>query len=201
MECSDGINKDDLLKAFGIAWHFNRLDVAAYFIRDTRIAEAIGQKKERGHFYGSIMMHIAKVGDHETLDIMLQQCGVDLDIQDNSGYTALMLATRQANPDVVKILLARGASLTVTNIFGNTAKDIAKMKRHLMLRTAEDVERSEEVAALLEEEKNRRAQVLPLIELCRQSVHRQLIGSHAVDDDINKLPVPGMVKEYIKFND
>ena len=56
----------------------------------------------------------------------LLKSGVDLDEQNNDGYTALMVASMHGNEDVVKLLLKSGASLNTKSDYGDTALDLAR---------------------------------------------------------------------------
>ncbi|GHA17414.1 hypothetical protein GCM10008090_28880 [Arenicella chitinivorans] len=76
--------------------------------------------------------------------------GVDIDHVNKKGNTMLMLAARRSHPELVKLLLARGADPKVRNAEGLTALDIAvkegrrltkfwKRKAHLKQRYAETI--------------------------------------------------------------
>lgn len=195
---SHGHDKD-LVKVLETALSFDRLDVATYLIRDVGVPidegadhfygyslliRTAGNNQpeicrlllERGadlsvtDCYGiSPLMYAAMVGDRQTVEVLLRHRGVDLDVKDNRGDTALMWAARHGCPDIVRILMARGASMTVRNIWGRTARDIAVVNRQVLagrvteghwLQTNEDLQRigkcNEEVMGLLEEEEKRR---------------------------------------------
>lgn len=51
--------------------------------------------------------------------------GLDINAADNSGYTPLMLAALRGNVEVVRLLLEKGADLSLKNRHGQTAADLA----------------------------------------------------------------------------
>lgn len=68
-------------------------------------------------------------GDAEMVTELLQQ-GVDANLQDGQGYTALMMAAREGSPDVVGQLLAHGAKVYLRNLYGETAVMLAAYNGH-----------------------------------------------------------------------
>ena len=59
-----------------------------------------------------------------TIDAVLK-AGVDINHVDKKGNTMLMLAARRSHPELIKLLMARGADPQVTNSEGFTAMNIA----------------------------------------------------------------------------
>ena len=59
-----------------------------------------------------------------TIDAVLKE-GVKVNHADKKGNTMLMLAARRSHPELVKLLMARGADPNLTNNQGHTALDIA----------------------------------------------------------------------------
>ncbi|NXN94070.1 KANK4 protein, partial [Rhinopomastus cyanomelas] len=77
---------------------------------------------------------------HERDDMVraLLSCQADVNLQDHEGTTALMVACRQGNTDIVKLLLAQpGCLVTLTDKGGNSAMSLAQRAAH------------EDIAALL----------------------------------------------------
>ena len=56
---------------------------------------------------------------------LLLEHGAEVDIQDNDGGTALILASGNGNINIVKLLLVTGADPNFKNIVGDTALDMA----------------------------------------------------------------------------
>lgn len=61
---------------------------------------------------------------------LLIQHGADVNLQDDQGYTALMLAARTNRPEVVRFLLGHSANPELTNHEGKTALAIAQSSNH-----------------------------------------------------------------------
>ena len=57
-----------------------------------------------------------KNGDAEAVVDLLRQ-GVDPDVLDEQGYTALMMASREGSAEVVRQLLAHGAKVYKRNLY------------------------------------------------------------------------------------
>jgi len=56
--------------------------------------------------------------------------GVDLDVQDNEGDTALTWAAYKSNKEIVELLITAGASLNVQDNDGNTALILSLFKNN-----------------------------------------------------------------------
>ena len=67
--------------------------------------------------YGMTALHYVANGGYQPCALELIENGnANMDIKDNDGQTALMLAsTRQASVEVAKLLIAKGADLDITN--------------------------------------------------------------------------------------
>ncbi len=59
--------------------------------------------------------------------------GVDKNVQDRQGKTALMHAVTNEHNEVVELLLREGAQIAIRNLAGNTALSIATQKAHTAL--------------------------------------------------------------------
>ncbi len=56
---------------------------------------------------------------------LIDDGGLDINTADNSGYTPLMLAAIRGNKEVVRLLLQKGADVSLKNARGQTAADLA----------------------------------------------------------------------------
>ena len=76
--------------------------------------------------------------EREAMVRALLACQADVNLQDEQGSTALMVACRQGSTDMVRLLLAQpGCQLALTDKDGDTALSIAQRSAH------------EDIAALL----------------------------------------------------
>ncbi|XP_071421463.1 KN motif and ankyrin repeat domain-containing protein 4 isoform X1 [Pithys albifrons albifrons] len=85
---------------------------------------------------------------HERDDMVraLLSCQADVNLQDEEGTTALMVACRQGNVDIVRLLLAQpGCQITLTDKGGNSALSLARGDIAALLRA--HVERSPSLSA------------------------------------------------------
>ena len=71
----------------------------------------------------------AAIGDRQTL-MRLDSTGVDLNVGDYDGRTALHLAASEGHLDVVKFLVSRGVRINVTDRWNNTPLSDAKREKH-----------------------------------------------------------------------
>ena len=68
--------------------------------------------------------------DQTDIVTLLLDSGVDIDaLSPDSGHTALMVAARRLNEDMVELLLKRGADLEIKDGKGRTAIDVARDAR------------------------------------------------------------------------
>lgn len=63
----------------------------------------------------------AKTGDTAQLKVLLDKPGVDINVKDEEGNTALILAANFGDVQSTRLLLAHGAAVNVKNSVGNTA--------------------------------------------------------------------------------
>ncbi|PIP95983.1 MAG: hypothetical protein COW00_19620 [Bdellovibrio sp. CG12_big_fil_rev_8_21_14_0_65_39_13] len=73
----------------------------------------------------------AKNGDLEILKSLLDK--VDINIQNDLGETALIVAASMGQLEVVKCLIQNGADKDVTDMFGSSAYDMAKLNGHILV--------------------------------------------------------------------
>lgn len=67
--------------------------------------------------------------DADAVGQMLRH-GMDANVQDEQGYTALMMAAREGSPEVAGLLLKHGARVYLKNRFGETAVMLAAFNGH-----------------------------------------------------------------------
>ena len=79
--------------------------------------------------FGQNALHMH--GKPGIVQLLISSGGVDVDAVDGRNYTALMWAATYNFKTIVKMLLSRGASLTVEdNVLGYTARSIASLRMH-----------------------------------------------------------------------
>ena len=66
------------------------------------------------------LLHNAKTGNIERMEKSLEQ-GVDIDMKNEAGSTALMIATYSRQVEAVEFLCKKGANLNIQNSNGATA--------------------------------------------------------------------------------
>ncbi len=76
----------------------------------------------------------AESGDTVKVAESLNQ-GIEVNVTDENGQTALMLAADEGHVDTVKLLLQRGASIDLQNKLGGTALMLASFNGHLEIMT------------------------------------------------------------------
>jgi ankyrin repeat protein len=117
---------------------------------------------------GQLLRQAAERGDAAAVTGLLDgPSPPQMDAKDNYGWTALVVAARQGNRDVVELLLDRQADINAQTVYGETAltctaayghRDVVELlvrrgadtnAQNRMGRTAEDVAKTEEIRALL----------------------------------------------------
>jgi ankyrin repeat protein len=66
----------------------------------------------------------ARKGNLEAVERFLR-AGMDINVRNRQGMTALCVAAANGHDDIVSLLAARGANLDLTDRFGNTPVDMA----------------------------------------------------------------------------
>jgi len=74
----------------------------------------------------TVLMGVSSNGLTKFVTLLLLEENANVDIQDQSGHTALMCASQHGHADIVALLLLRNADTQLQNEFGETAFDIAK---------------------------------------------------------------------------
>jgi ankyrin repeat protein len=79
------------------------------------------------YYQESILVHGLKF-HNKSLELVkfLVKKGIDVNLQDNEGYTALMLAVKNNLADIVKYLLDNGAKIDIKDFDGKTVLDYIK---------------------------------------------------------------------------
>ncbi|MBR5895928.1 MAG: ankyrin repeat domain-containing protein [Akkermansia sp.] len=73
---------------------------------------------------GFTAMHWAAWSGMPYCTLLLAEAGLDINAQEGNGFTPLMLAAMRGNNEVVRMLLALGASTELRNVGGQTAAEL-----------------------------------------------------------------------------
>ncbi len=65
--------------------------------------------------FGKSLLHLAVLAGNTDIVRFLLQCGVDVDLQDNSGNSPLHLATIGNRTDLIRVLIGKGAMVNMQN--------------------------------------------------------------------------------------
>ena len=65
-----------------------------------------------------------------TVHLLLDH-GAELDLQDNRGWSSMMIAAKMGHSGVVEILIKSGASIHIKSSNGQTAAKLARAEGHL----------------------------------------------------------------------
>jgi ankyrin repeat protein len=125
-----------VLKCYNPADHGPAIAAAA-LLRRSSSHEIESQKAEaKAHKDAALMTPIQvrflqgiEKGDNEEVSTCLH-IGVELEIKDSAGDTALIIAVRRGNQDIAVILLERGANIEAIDKLGRTALYIAVAGYH-----------------------------------------------------------------------
>nr|XP_043909106.1 histone-lysine N-methyltransferase EHMT2 isoform X1 [Solea senegalensis] len=85
----------------------NHIEVARYLIQN---GASVYHVEEDGY---TGLHHAAKLGNLEILKMLLETGQVDVNAQDNGGWTPIIWAAEHKHVDVIKALLNRGADVTI----------------------------------------------------------------------------------------
>lgn len=80
-------------------------------------------------YYAKNMLSAASSGDTESVEFFIHK-GVDINARDDTGYTALMLASREGHDKIVELLLRHGADTEIFTPDSGTALVIACSQDH-----------------------------------------------------------------------
>ena len=74
------------------------------------------------HTYIYTQLHVAAANGYvEVLEFLFTQSEIDLDIQDNEGWTPFHAAVCWGQQDAMKKLAEKGANMDIKNLHGETA--------------------------------------------------------------------------------
>lgn len=98
-------------------------------MKDTTLAEMLASRKG---CFGYTPLHEAVAGGKtKILDFLLEKVeglpSNPINIKANSGYTPLHLAASSGHQDCVRVLIKRGADISITDEYGKTAKQTAEL--------------------------------------------------------------------------
>lgn len=80
---------------------------------------------------GDTPLHIAAIcGDIKAVDLLLD-AGADINAQGETNYTALHYAVEQQHPEVVRLLLERGADKTARFFDDGSGQTAAELAHHI----------------------------------------------------------------------
>ncbi|KAL8530382.1 hypothetical protein ACS0TY_007425 [Phlomoides rotata] len=85
---------------------------------------------------GCNVLHVAALmGEFDKCKFLVDEVGVDLDVQTNTGDTPLLIATKGGKVDIAKYLVSRGADITMTDSMGFTALHCSILKEAMGIMT------------------------------------------------------------------
>ncbi|XP_026156563.1 histone-lysine N-methyltransferase EHMT2 isoform X2 [Mastacembelus armatus] len=87
----------------------NHIEVAHYLVQN---GACVYHVEEDGY---TALHHAAKLGSLEIVNMLLETGQVDVNAQDNGGWTPIIWAAEHKHVDVIKALLNRGADVTITD--------------------------------------------------------------------------------------
>ncbi|OMO60459.1 hypothetical protein CCACVL1_24150 [Corchorus capsularis] len=77
----------------------------------------------------SPLMFTIQANDIEALKKLLEQADIDLNEQDDDGYSALMMAASGSHVEAFRLLLSVGANIKLSNKFGETAISLLELNQ------------------------------------------------------------------------
>ncbi len=125
-------SKKEELERAGFAEHADMFKVVAYFIKkgdlDT-VKEFISSgynvnSSEPGDFGSSLLHNAIRYGQMDIFKFLIAE-GADIDFVDAVGWTPLMEAIIDSQPEFGRILVEKGADQNIVNHKGATAKMLA----------------------------------------------------------------------------
>lgn len=78
----------------------------------------------------SILMFVTRANNAEALKKLIEGSNINLDEQDNDGYSAAMIAAAAGHVEVFKLLLHAGANINLQNKHGETAISISELNQN-----------------------------------------------------------------------
>ena len=80
--------------------------------------------------YSSCLHWASKYNRVEAMNYLINTAGVSVDLKSSEDYTSLHIAAASGNVDAVRVLLDKGASLSVVASSGHTTRDLASQYGH-----------------------------------------------------------------------
>uniref|UniRef100_A0A3Q4BHV7 Uncharacterized protein n=1 Tax=Mola mola TaxID=94237 RepID=A0A3Q4BHV7_MOLML len=87
----------------------NHIEVAHYLVQNGACQEPAGEDGYTG------LHHAAKLGNLEIVNMLLETGQVDVNAQDSGGWTPIIWAAEHKHIQVIKVLLNRGADVTIVD--------------------------------------------------------------------------------------
>uniref|UniRef100_A0A8C2ZA04 Euchromatic histone-lysine N-methyltransferase 2 n=1 Tax=Cyclopterus lumpus TaxID=8103 RepID=A0A8C2ZA04_CYCLU len=87
----------------------NHIEVAHYLIQNGATVYHVEEDGYTG------LHHAAKLGNLEIVNMLLETGQVDVNAQDNGGWTPIIWSAEHKHVDVIKVLLNRGADVTISD--------------------------------------------------------------------------------------
>lgn len=78
----------------------------------------------------SPLLFVAQTGDHEALEVIIGRGEVDLDYQDENGFSAVMFAALKGHVEPFRLLVYAGADVKLLNKSGETAIMLSKLNQN-----------------------------------------------------------------------
>ena len=91
---------------------------------------------QKGVFHGYTPLHEAVAsGNPNVLEFLLQKAKANVDIRAKRGYTPLHVAASMGHEECVKVLLHRGADVSLRDEYGKTPRQTAELSsKHRIVR-------------------------------------------------------------------
>ena len=123
---------NEVLKKAGLAENIDLFKVVAYFVKHGELETVKAfldagfdvNAAETGDFGSSLLHNAIRYGQMEVFTALIDH-GADIDFIDAVGWTPLMEAIIDSKPEFGKILVEKGADLSIVNERGANAKMLA----------------------------------------------------------------------------
>ncbi|GAV64300.1 Ank_2 domain-containing protein [Cephalotus follicularis] len=76
------------------------------------------------------LMFVTQAGDIEALEALIRHIGVDLDYQDDNGFSAVMVAAIKGHVEAFRLLVYAGADVKLCNKAGETAITLSELSQN-----------------------------------------------------------------------
>ncbi|KAL5760117.1 hypothetical protein ACOSQ2_018955 [Xanthoceras sorbifolium] len=78
----------------------------------------------------STLMFMTRANNVKALEKLIEQVDTDLDVQDDDGYSAAMIAAAAGHAEVFRLLLRAGANIKLQNKYGETAISLSELNQN-----------------------------------------------------------------------